>query len=58
MGQFLQRIAAPSYRAAGGGAKPYHWASPPVIQKPFQCEMLALTLASALRATSPADVNR
>ena len=56
----LAAAAVPFIFATGYGAGGIQedWAGRPVIQKPFQCETLALALASALRARSPADVNR
>lgn len=56
----LATAAVPFVFATGYGATGIHedWAGRPVIQKPFQCEMLGLALASALRAKKRADFNR
>ncbi|MFW6028345.1 MAG: response regulator [bacterium] len=56
----LAELEVPIVFATGYGAKGIHedWGSRPVLQKPFQADMLAAALASVLGATSPAKVSR
>ena len=54
----LAAAAVPFVFATGYGASIHRdWATRPVIQKPFQCEMLASALAAALCPRKPADIN-
>ncbi len=56
----LATAAVPFIFATGYGAGGIHedWSGRPVIQKPFQCDMLASALASALRDRSQSTVSR
>lgn len=56
----LAEAGVPFVFATGYGAAGIleDWAGRPVLQKPFQCDMLAAALASALAARSPEKVSR
>ena len=56
----LAAKAIPFIFATGYGASGIHrdWKHRPVIQKPFQCEMLASALALALRSEPLQEINR
>ena len=56
----LAEAQVPFVFATGYGASGVHedWAGRPVLQKPFQTDMLAAALASVLGARSPAGVSR
>jgi CheY-like chemotaxis protein len=56
----LAAADVPFVFATGYGGRGIHqdWAGRPVLQKPFQCDMLASALASALQAKEAADINR
>jgi CheY-like chemotaxis protein len=56
----LADAGVPFIFATGYGASGIHqdWAGRPVLQKPFQCDMLAAGLASALQAKGSADIKR
>lgn len=56
----LAAAEVPFVFATGYGASGIsdEWAGRPVIQKPFQSDMLAFALQAALGARSPAEVNR
>lgn len=56
----LAAAAVPFIFATGYGASGIDrdWKNRPVIQKPFQREMLASALASALRGKPPQEINR
>jgi CheY-like chemotaxis protein len=56
----LADAGVPFVFASGYGASGIHedWSGRPVLQKPFQCDMLAAGLASALQAKGSADIKR
>lgn len=56
----LVAAAVPFVFATGYGATGIHreWTGRPVVQKPFQCEMLGSALGQALAARSRANVSR